>query len=210
MSRGGATVPIREKCMERLIFEIPGIARKDDAVDYIREFRRYRSPINGTGGLDRFTDDYEGWLEKLEQDYTRTPGEEKVPARTYFLVRESDRRIVGMINIRLCLNERLRRYGGHMGYSIRPTERGKGYNKINLYLGLKVCGAHGIDRVFMDADLDNPASWKTMEALGGVRIREYDDDVYAHCTVVDYEIDVKSALEEHPEFEEMTGADCAV
>ena len=109
--------------MERLYFEIPGIARKEDAIDYINEFLEHQSEINGTGGLNRFTGNYEGWLEKLEQDYTRVPNEEKVPARTYFLVRESDRRIVGMINIRLCLNERLSRYGGHMGYSIRPTER---------------------------------------------------------------------------------------
>ena len=123
-----------EDCVEKLYFEIPSIARKEDAIDYIREFHEYQSDINGTGGLDRFIDNYEGWLEKLEQDYTRIPNEEKVPARTFFLVRDTDRRIVGMINIRLCLNERLSHYGGHMGYSIRPTERGKGYNKINLYL----------------------------------------------------------------------------
>ena len=52
-------------------------------------------------------------------------------------------------------------------------------------------------KVLLDADLENPASWKTMEALGGVRIREYFDNENAHCTVVDYEIDVKKALEEH-------------
>ena len=190
--------------MEKLYFEIPGIARKDDAVEYIREFHEYGSNINGTGGLDRFTDNYDGWLEKLEQDYTREPDREKVPARTFFLVRDTDRRIVGMINIRFCLNERLSRCGGHIGYSIRPTERGKGYNRINLYLGLKVCAAHGIDRVFLDADLNNPASWRTMEALGGIRVREYYDDVYAHCTVVDYNIDVGKALKDHPEFERMT------
>ena len=80
-----------EDCMERLYFEIPGIARKEDAIDYIREFREYQSEINGTGGLDRFTDNYEEWLEKLEQDYTRIPNEEKVPARTFFLVRDTDR-----------------------------------------------------------------------------------------------------------------------
>ena len=188
--------------MERLYFEIPTIARKDDAIEYIREFRQYQSDINGSGGLDVFTDNYEGWLEKLEGDSIQEPNEERVPARTFFLVRETDRRIVGMINIRLALNERLSHYGGHMGYSIRPTERRKGYNRINLYLGLKFCDAHGIDKVFMDADLDNPASWKTMEALGGVRIREYYDDVYAHCTVVDYHIDVKKALAEHSELEE--------
>ena len=174
--------------MERFYFEEPGITRKDDAIAYIKEFYEFGSDINGSGGLHRYLDDYEGWLDKLEDDYARKPGEDKVPARTYFLIRESDDRIVGMINIRTALNERLRHFGGHMGYSIRPTERGKGYNKINLYLGLKVCDTHGIDTVFMDADLNNPASWKTMEALGGVRIREYYDDVYAHCTVVDYNI----------------------
>ena len=29
------------------------------------------------------------------------------------------------------------------------------------------------------------------------------DETYAHCTVVDYNIDVRKALLEHPEFEEM-------
>ena len=188
--------------MEKFYFEIPGISRKEDAIDYIREFLEYGSDINGAGGLHRFLDDYEGWLKKLDLDYIQVPNEERVPGRTYFLVRESDSRIVGMINIRLALNERLSHYGGHIGYSIRPTERGKGYNNINLYLGLKVCRKYGIERIFMDADLENPASWKTMEAFGGVRIREYDDDVNAHCTVVDYNIDVSRALDSHPEYEE--------
>ena len=188
--------------MERLYFEVPGLRREQEALDYVREFREYGSEINGSGGLHRYTDNYEGWLAKLSEDYAREANEEKVPARTYFLVREDDDRIVGMINIRLALNERLSHYGGHIGYSIRPTERGKGYNNINLYLGLKVCRKYGIERIFMDADLENPASWKTMEAFGGVRIREYYDDVNAHCTVVDYNIDVNRALDSHPEYEE--------
>ena len=198
----GQGMLVYRKDRERLYFEVPGPGRKEDAIAYIREFHEYHSDINGSGGLDRFTDNYEGWLEKLAQDISRVPNEEKVPARTFFLVRDTDRRIVGMINIRLCLNERLSHFGGHIGFSIRPTERGKGYNKINLYLGLKVCAAHGIGKVLMDADLDNPASWKTMEALGGTRTREYYDDVYAHCTVVDYVIDVKKALEEHAGYED--------
>ena len=119
---------------------------------------------------------------------------EKVPARTYFLIRCSDNKIIGMINIRLSLNEKLKKYGGHIGYSIRPTERGKGYNKINLYLGLKVCQENGIDKVLMDADKCNPASWKTMEALGGINVREFFDDENAHCIVKDYEINVNESI----------------
>ena len=53
------------KYMERLFFEVPGIGRKEDAVAYINEFRAFRSDINGTGGLNRYLDDYEGWLEKM-------------------------------------------------------------------------------------------------------------------------------------------------
>ena len=188
--------------MERFYFEAPGAGREGDATDYIREFLEYGSEIHGTGGLDRFTGNYSGWLAKLAADYSREPSEEKVPARTYFLVRERDGRIVGMSNIRLALNEKLRRCGGHIGYSIRPTERGKGYNRINLYLGLKVCDRHGIGTALLDADLDNPASWKTMEALGGVRVLEHPDDEDPDNILVDYNIDVKKALAEHPEYED--------
>ena len=183
--------------MEKFCFEVPGIDRKEDAVEFINEFYEFKSDINGTGGLQRFLDNYEGWLDKLQQDYTRKANEEKVPARTFFLVRSSDDRIVGMINIRLALNENLKKFGGHIGYSIRPTERGKGYNKINLYLGLKVCQEYGIDTVLMDADKDNPASWKTMEALGGVNVREFFDDQNAHCIVKDYEINVNKSISDN-------------
>ncbi|MBQ4184959.1 MAG: GNAT family N-acetyltransferase, partial [Clostridiales bacterium] len=99
--------------MERLYFEVPGIGRKQDAIEFIQEFYAHQSDINGTGALDSYVDDYEGWLKKLERDYVQVPSEERVPARTYFLVRESDKRIVGMINIRLALNKRLSKYGGH-------------------------------------------------------------------------------------------------
>lgn len=180
--------------MEKFYFEEPNIHRKEDALSYIDEFHKYNSEINGDGGLHRYLDDYEGWLQKLEEDYTRIPSEEKVPTRTYFLIRESDDQIIGMINIRLALNKNLKKFGGHIGYSIRPTERGKGYNKINLYLGLKVCQEYGIETVLMDANKDNPASWKTMESLGGINIREFFESENVHCIVKDYEINVNESI----------------
>ena len=181
--------------METFKFEEPTIERKEDAIDYIREHLKYNSNINGSGGLDRYIDNYEEWLVKLENDKTN-PGNNKVPGLTYFLVREEDNKIVGMINIRLVLNEKLRKSGGHIGYGIRPTERKKGYNKINLYLGLQVCQKYGLDKVLLDADLDNPASWRTMEALGGTRIENYyDEKDKTDC--VKYEIDVEKSLREN-------------
>lgn len=182
--------------MEKLIYEIPSIQRKNDAIDYINEFYAHNSKINGSGGLDRYVDNYEEWLIKLEKDLKQIPSEERVPAKTFFLVRESDNKIVGMINIRLCLNKRLREEGGHIGYSIRPTERRKGYNKINLYLGLIECQKHGIKEVLLDCDKNNLGSSKSMIALGGKLICEYP---YKDMIAEKYSINVDESIEKYKE-----------
>lgn len=191
--------------MEKFYLEIPSIERKDEAFSYIDEFKEYNSEIDGTGGLARFRyyNDYEGWLLKLEEDYKRVPTEEKTPSRTYFLIRENDNKIVGMINIRLVLNEKLKKLGGNIGYSIRPTERRKGYNKINLYLGLKVCQEYGLKEVMLDADTNNVGSWKTIEALGGKFLREYYEDVVYNANIKDYIIDVDKSIEDNKDFYEL-------
>ncbi len=181
--------------MEKFKLVEPTLDYRDEALDYINEFYLYNSEINGTGGLQRFLNDYPAWLKKIEDDRNRIPNEEKVPARTFFLMRENDNKIVGMINIRLALNEKLRKRSGHIGYSIRPTERQKGYNKINLYLGLLVCQNYGIKEVFMDCDSTNLGSSKTIKSLGGIMVREYYDDEEYFCDVQDYIIDVDKAIE---------------
>lgn len=185
--------------METFKYVEPTLDHEQEALDFINEFYVYNSDINGTGGLQRFLNNYSGWLIKLEEDRNRIPSEEKVPAVTYFLVRENDNRIVGMINIRLALNERLRKFAGHIGFCIRPTERRKGYNKINLYLGLKVCQQHNIREVLMDCDKDNLGSAKTMQSLGGIMVKEYFDDEIAKCLVQDYVFDVDKCIEENKE-----------
>lgn len=183
--------------MEKLKHVRPTKKYEEKAIEFINEFYEYNSKINGVGGLNRYLDDYDGWLKKLEEDRNRKESDEKVPAETFFLVRESDDKIIGMINIRLALNEKLKKFGGNIGYCIRPTERGKGYNKINLYLGLLCCQEHGIKEVLMDCDKENIASAKTMLALGGKLIKEYYDEENAHYMVQDYTIDVDKAIKEN-------------
>ncbi len=101
-------------------------------LEYIKEFLLYNSEINGTGGLGRY-DDYDEWLQKVENDLDipNIP-ENRVPASTYFFIRTSDDKILGMINIRHKLNEFLQNEGGHIGYSIRPTERERGLSIENI------------------------------------------------------------------------------
>ena len=153
----------------RLVF--PNISYKEKAIDYIQEFYEYGSEINGSGGLDRFLREsgYEAWLQKLlgDMDLANIP-ESRVPALTYFYVREEDDRIVGMINIRLSLNAFLRSEGGHIGYSIRPTERRKHYGTNMLAAALTVCDVIGIKEVLVSCDKNNPASAGVIKNCGGI------------------------------------------
>lgn len=184
--------------MEKFKHVKPQIEHERQAIEYINEFYKYNSKINGVGGLDKYLDNYSTWLQKLDEDIKRKPTEEKVPSETFFLIRKNDNKIVGMINIRLELNENLKKIGGHIGYSIRPEERKKGYNKINLYLGLKECQKHGIKDVLMDCDKDNIGSSKTIQALNGILIKEWYDK-QKDRTIQYYMIDVDKSLENNKE-----------
>lgn len=167
--------------MEHLKHVWPSMEYKEDSINYIKEHYECNSQIHGVSGLNRYLDDYEGWLEKLEYYKSIEPNEEWVPSESYLLIREEDNKVVGMINLRLVLNESLKKFGGHIGYSIRPSERKKGYNKINLYLMLKRCCEIGLDEVLLDCSVDNPGSYKTMESLGGIRIDKYYNEQYGWC-----------------------------
>ena len=182
--------------MEKFYLERPSLKRKDEAIEYINEFIRYNSEIHGVGGLNKYLDNYEQWLEHLDNMRKIIEIDNLVPSETFFLIRENDNKIVGMIDIRLALNEILKKYGGNIGYSIRPTERKKGYNKINLYLGLIECQKQGIKEVLLDCDKNNLGSSKTMKALGGELLCEY---LYEDIIAQKYSINVDKSIEKYKE-----------
>ena len=90
----------------------------------------------------------------------------------------------------------MQRFGGNIGYGIRPTERRKGYNKINLYLGLIEASKVGLDRVMLDCDVNNLGSDRTMQALGGVLERTEIDPSDGILTNV-YWFDVIDSIERY-------------
>jgi len=142
------------------------------AFEYIKEFREHESEVHGTGGLDNY-DNYDEWLQKLQKAKALpTTDEEKVPADTYFFIRESDDKIIGMLNIRHRLNEFLFNEGGHIGYSVRPVERKKGYGTLMLSMGLQKCRELNLDRVLIICDKVNEASAKVAQNNNGVLEKE--------------------------------------
>lgn len=89
-----------------------------------------------------------------------------VPSTAYFLM--LDNRIVGAIDVRHRLNDNLLHVGGHIGYGIRPSERGKGYANRMLELGLEVCAQMGIHQVLLCCDASNTRSRQVILHNGGV------------------------------------------
>lgn len=180
--------------MERFKLEVPSEARETDAMDFLAEFIKANTVIHGSGGFDLYADDYAGWLHRVREDKTREFSEKRVPAETYFLIRESDNKIIGVISVRLKLNKALWNFGGNVGFSIRPSERRKGYNKINLFLGLCVCKNRGMEAVLISCEKRNIASAKSIQALGGKLIYEYMDEELGY-EIQNYVIDVRAALD---------------
>ena len=161
--------------------QFPNMSYKEKAVDYINEFHEYNSPLNGSGGLNNYLKNstYEEWLVKIRSDIDIANIEKpRVPSLTYFYVREEDDKIVGMINIRLALNDFLRNEGGHIGYSIRPTERRKHYGTEMLKEALKVCEATGIENVIISCDKVNAASAGVIRNCGGILDSEFYSETF--------------------------------
>ena len=182
---------------ERFYFERPSAVRKADIIEYLNEFVAAGSEINGSGSLDRILS---GWtfeqaldrcLSMENKEYAKKAG--RCPGKTFLLIRENDSRLVGTVNIRWDLNEEMLRFGGHIGYGIRPSERRKGYNKINLYLALQEADKIGLDRVMIGCYVSNIASDKTIQALGGILERCEKDAVDREMTNV-YWINVGESL----------------
>lgn len=91
---------------------------------------------------------------------------DRVPAT--FLVAEVDGEIVGRTSIRHGLNDFLARFGGHIGYGIRPAYRRQGYATEILRQSLEVARRVGVDPALVICDDGNAGSAGAIERCGGV------------------------------------------
>ena len=184
--------------MEKFYLEKPSVDRKREIMEYINELAEYNSDTNGIGALSKIFEGYtfeqalQRCLNMENKDYAEKWG--RCQSRTFLLIRENDNKIVGVINIRWNLSESMLQFGGHIGYGIRPTERRRGYNKINLYLGMLEAEKIGLDKVMLDCDVNNIGSDKTLKALGGKLERTEIDPSDGILTNV-YWFDVKETID---------------
>lgn len=145
---------------------IPRLADKETVLEMMAEFEKYQSPHDG-GFWDTENFSYEEWLESNQnQEMGINLTEGWVPA-IQLVAFSVKGKAIGFLNLRLCLSNFLLEEGGHIGYSTRPSERGKGYAKESLRQGLQVAKGKNIKRALVTCSTENPASRAVILANGG-------------------------------------------
>lgn len=146
------------------------------AYEYRAEFLASGDTMDGCSNLRRFENisDWYDWICKAEHPDTCPPN--WMPDTQFISVRKSDGKLIGMLDLRHALNEMCLKLFGGIGYSIRPSERNKGYATEQLALAKEVCRSMGMVRILITCHKENTASAKTILKNGGVLENEVVDE----------------------------------
>lgn len=154
--------------MNQLLLIPPAARYEKDIAAYKEEFVQNGDSMDGTAGLANASSISE-WLHQVARnacEETVQPG--FVPSSTFLAVHAQTGKLLGMIDIRHRLNDHLLHTGGHIGYSVRKSERQKGYAKEMLRQALQICREElKLTRCLITCSSDNIASSRTIEANGG-------------------------------------------
>ena len=169
-----------------IYFIEPTMNIADAIADYRQELLEADCTFDGTLSLKRMPDmqEYVDYVIDRANPLHETP-EQNDLVTLLFCVRKSDSKILGSIQIRHEMDEFKRLYSGHIGYSVRPSERRKGYATRILKFAVDYCRTLGIKDINISCMTDNEASRRTILANGG----KYRDTVHFHSDQLDIDLE---------------------
>jgi predicted acetyltransferase len=164
---------------ERATLASPALRHAPSYIEALREgFRRGEQEVVSERRVRQIEADFAGYLAQItdQTGNIRLPSGEIVPKVPFSLhwLTEGDT-FIGEASLRHQLNAHLMREGGHIGYGIRPSRRGRGYGRRILGLALEECRRLGIERALVTCLESNIASARIIEANGGVLEDAHDD-----------------------------------
>jgi predicted acetyltransferase len=165
---------INEVVFMKLELVRPTLELKKKALAYRQEHFDYdERVINGSELFDQI-DSYEEWLDKVNNNSNaETVDPNWVVTDTFFAVDRERDCIIGIIDLRHTLNDFLKNFG-HSGYSVRPSERNKGYASEMLRQLLDVARSANMQELLLSVVKSNEASIKTIIKNGGVYHRSFE------------------------------------
>jgi predicted acetyltransferase len=139
---------------------------------YLEKLQEYSAHNDGSMSLqDRASlspEEVAQLVQKLSLEYLPEHVDPGLVACSHYFLANEHNALLGECRIRHELTERLLWCGGHIGYDIYPSHRGKGYGNLILKLALEKARELGIYWVMVTCDEDNVISRKVIEANGGV------------------------------------------
>ena len=142
--------------------------------EYRQDFLDTNCSMDGCGPLRKYKNPIKCISECKKYTMPETLPKGTVIATQFFYIRKSDNRLVGMIQVRHYLNDYLSKYAGHIGYSIRPSERRKGYATAMLNAVLPYCRKIGLHKILIACVDGNIGSERAILNNGGI----YESTVY--------------------------------
>lgn len=151
----------------------PTLEMREAYLDFVREWEDHREEIRPHAArlLGR---SYEQWLEDIRLREVTAP-EGSVRSYTYLWM-DSNGSVIGAVNLRPEMDDRLMRAGGQIGYGIRPSCRRFGHARAMLTATLFKARDLGLKRVMLVCEKDNVAAARTILRNGGVLENEVGDD----------------------------------
>lgn len=154
--------------MEEFILMRPNSKYAHQIAQYRQEFLDAGDHMDGCGPLRRFEDPEQYIQECANRADPQKISADLIPATQFLFIRKEDDVLVGMLQIRHYFNDFMEKYAGNIGYSIRPSQRRKGYAKKMLGMALPFCRELDLDRILIACVDGNIGSEKTILANGGV------------------------------------------
>lgn len=121
-------------------------------------------------------DVFKNYLEKEMARKFQTVSDYDTPTITYIMYVNDFP--VGYIGLRTQINEEWKKWSGNFYYTIRLSERKKGYGTKILELSLKEFKRLGFKEIYGQASHGNCASAKVIENNGGIFLKEVDGTRY--------------------------------
>lgn len=160
---------------EELFFVEPSATYAEEISAYREEMLAAESDFDGCLSMRRMPDpkEYADYCIEFSNP-SRVLKENGARGTVLLCIRKSDKKMVGCMQVHHVLNEQMRNITGHVGYSVRPSERRKGYATRMLAKAKDYLTSFGFSEMYISCMVENEASRRTILANGG----EYIETVY--------------------------------